>query len=187
VRRTGLMFVIIVLVLVVGSRASLAATIRCDGGLCEGTGGSDTLRGSAIRDLMRGLGGDDKLYGNRGADEMYGNNGKDRVRGGYGADEMYGNRGRDLLRGARGNDQMSGGPDNDDFYADAGADYGGSGRDRMAGGPGRDHLYGGLYNDTIASQDGVFDVVNCGPGGYDAAVIDRGLDRVTNCENVYSQ
>ncbi len=57
----------------------------------------------------------------------------------------------------------------------------------MTGGPGRDRLFGGLEDDTIASQDGVFDVVNCGPGSFDAVVIDRGLDSVRNCENVYWQ
>jgi len=96
---------------------------------------------------------------------------------------------RDKLYADGGDDEMYGGPHNDDFYGGYGADYfdGGSGRDRMTGGPGRDHLYGGLDDDTIASQDGVFDVVDCGSGDYDAVVIDRGLDSVTNCENVYWQ
>ena len=165
------MFVAMVVALVVGSGAALAATISCDGGRCEGTRGPDKLTGSPLRDVMYGFGADDKLYGNRGGDEMYGGSGKD------------------VLRGGRGDDDMFGGPDNDDFYGGSGADYfyGSSGRDRMTGGPGRDQLLGGLDDDTIASQDGVFDVVNCGPGSYDAVVIDRGLDRVRNCENVYWQ
>lgn len=171
VRKTGLIFVVIAVALVVGSGSALAATIRCDGGRCEGTRDSDTLKGSGARDIMYGKGADDRIYGAGGGDEMYGGSGKDFLRGGNGADEMYG------------------GPHNDDFYGEAGNDYfyGSSGRDRMSGGSGRDHLYGGKYNDTIASQDGVVDVVNCGPGNYDAVVIDRSLDRVTNCENVYSQ
>lgn len=170
-RRTGLAFVLVVLALVVGSGAALAATISCDGGLCEGTKDPDKLTGSAAQDVMYGFRGDDKLYGNGGDDRMYG-----------------GER-RDLLRGGHGNDDMYGGPGNDDFYGEAGADYftGDRGRDRMAGGPGRDRLYGGLDDDTIASQDGVFDVVDCGPGNYDAVVIDRGLDSIRNCENVYWQ
>jgi len=171
VRRAGLIFAVMAVALVVGSGAALAATIRCEGGVCEGTKDPDTLTGSAVRDIMYGLGADDKLYGNGGDDEMYGNGSKDLLRGGHGADVMYG------------------GLDNDNFYGEAGADYfyGGSGRDRMTGGPGRDHLYGSLDDDTIASQDGVFDVVDCGSGDYDAVVIDRGLDSVTNCENVYWQ
>jgi hypothetical protein len=40
---------------------------------------------------------------------------------------------------------------------------------------------------AIAAQDGVFDKVNCGTGDYDAVVIDRGLDSIRNCENVYWQ
>jgi len=55
----------------------------------------------------------------------------------------------------------------------------------MTGGPGKDKLYGELEDDTIASQDGVFDFVDRGPGDYDAVVVDRGLDAVRNCENVY--
>ena len=62
---------------------------------------------------------------------------------------------------------------------------GGSGRDRMTGGPGRDTLYGGTEDDTVAVQDGSYDVVDCGEGNYDAVVVDRGVDSVTNCENVY--
>ncbi|MDQ5827293.1 MAG: hypothetical protein M3441_24295 [Chloroflexota bacterium] len=44
-----------------------------------------------------------------------------------------------------------------------------------------------MDDDTIASQDGVFDVVDCGCGNYDAVVIDGELDSVRNCENVYWQ
>lgn len=55
----------------------------------------------------------------------------------------------------------------------------------MTGGLGSDKLLGGEDDGTIAVQDGVFDVVNCGSGVFDAVVIDRGLDRVRNCENVY--
>ena len=162
------MFVVMVAALVVGSGAALAATINCDGGRCEGTRGPDKLTGSPVRDVMYGFGADDKLYGNRGDDEMYGGSGRDLLHGGHGGDEMYG------------------GPSNDDFYGEAGHDYfsGDRGRDRMAGGQGRDHLYGGLDDDTIASQDGVFDVLDCGPGNYDAVVIDRGLDSVRNSENI---
>ncbi len=170
-RRIGVVFVVIVLGLVVGSGAALAATISCDGGVCEGTKDPDKLNGSAAQDVMYGLRADDKLYGNGGDDRMYGGSGKDLLRGGHGADDMYGGLG------------------NDDFYGEAGRDYftGDRGRDRMAGGSGRDRLYGGLEDDTIASQDGVFDVVDCGSGSYDAVVIDRGLDSVRNCENIYWQ
>jgi Ca2+-binding RTX toxin-like protein len=171
VRRTGLVFVVMAVALVVGSGAALAATIHCDGGVCEGTRDPDTLKGSAARDVMYGKGAGDKFYADGGDDEMYGGSGQDILRGGNGADEMHG------------------GPHSDDFYGGYGADYfdGGSGRDRMTGGPGRDHLYGKLDDDTIASQDGVFDVVDCGSGNYDAVVIDRELDSVSNCENIYWQ
>jgi Ca2+-binding RTX toxin-like protein len=171
VSRTALMFVVMAVALVVGSGVALAAVIRCDGGVCEGTKERDKLNGSDARDVMYGFRANDRLRGNGGEDRMFGGSGRDLLRGGHGDDDLYG------------------GPDNDDFFGDAGADFfsGDRGRDRMAGGPGRDRLYGELDDDVIASQDGVFDVVDCGPGNYDAVVIDRGLDNVRDCENVYWQ
>jgi hypothetical protein len=57
----------------------------------------------------------------------------------------------------------------------------------MNGGTGSDVLYSGEGNDRVAVQDGVFDRVDCGPGDYDAVVVDRRLDSYRNCENVYWQ
>ncbi len=59
---------VIVLALVVGSGAALAATISCDGGVCEGTNDPDKLTGSASRDVMYGRAGNDRLRGNGGDD-----------------------------------------------------------------------------------------------------------------------
>ena len=160
--KMSLTFLVVMIALVVGSGAALAATVRCEGGPCEGTARPDTLNGSPQRDSMYGFGAEDNLYGNRGDD---------------------------ILRGGRGADELYGGPGSDGFYGEGGADRfsGGSGRDRMTGGPGRDTLYGGTDNDTIAVQDGSYDVVDCGEGDYDAVVVDRDVDRVRNCENVYWQ
>ncbi len=171
-RRTAFVFVIMAMTLVVGGGAALAATINCDGGVCEGTDLSDNLTSTGIvRDIMYGFGD------------------RDRLNASGGDDVLYGNEGNDILRGGRGDDDMYGGPGNENFYGEAGADYfnGGAGKDRMTGGEGADDLLGGEGDDTIAVQDGVFDKVNCGPGDYDAVVIDRGLDSVRNCENVYWQ
>ena len=113
--------------LVVGSGATLAATISCDGGVCEGTDLSDNLMTTgAVRDIFYGFGDLDRLNAGSG-------------------DVLYDNEGDDVLRSGHG-----------------------------------DH-------DTIAVQDGVFDKVNCGPGDYEAVVIDRGLDSIRNGENVYWQ
>jgi Ca2+-binding RTX toxin-like protein len=102
---------------------------------------------------------------------MYGAGGKDFFAGGLGADDMYGRAG------------------NDSFYGEGGTDYfsGGEGNDSMNGGTGSDVLYSGEGNDRVAVQDGVFDRVDCGPGDYDAVVVDRRLDSYRNCENVYWQ
>ncbi len=161
-RKTLLTFLVVAVALVLGGGVALAATVRCEGGACEGTARPDILNGSGARDAIYGFGSDDRLYGNRGDDLL---------RGGPGADELYG------------------GPGGDRFYGEGGSDhfYGGVGRDRMTGGPGKDTLYGGTEDDSIAVQDGRLDVVDCGPGDYDAVVIDRELDRVSNCENVYWQ
>ena len=55
----------------------------------------------------------------------------------------------------------------------------------MSGGLGRGEPFGGENNDSIGSQDGVLDMVDCGSGDYDAVVMDRRLDIVRNCENVF--
>jgi hypothetical protein len=171
---------------ILGSGMALAETIRCDGGRCDGTNLTDVLKGSAVRDVMYGLRADDELYGNVGDDELHGDAGNDTIKGGSGGNEMYGEAGNDLLQGGSGDEDMNGGPGTDRLYSADGGDRlsGGLDRDRMSGGLGRDELLGGEDDDTIGSQDGVFDVVDCGPGDYDAVVIDRGLDSVRNCENV---
>ncbi len=108
-RTTGLVFLVMAVALVVDGGATLAATIRCDGGVCEGTTDSDTLEGSAARDVMHGLGARDRLYGNA-ADELHGGDGQDLLWGGYGADEMYGGPHNDDVYGEGGNDYFYGGP-----------------------------------------------------------------------------
>ncbi len=50
VRKTALVFVIMAMALVVGGGTALAATIGCNGGVCEGTDRADTLNGSPERD-----------------------------------------------------------------------------------------------------------------------------------------
>ncbi len=75
---------------------------------------------------------------------------------------------------------------NDTIYARGGRDVvrGGRGRDRIFGGSGADILLGGRGNDTIRARDGKFDVVNCGRGKKDKAIVDL-LDAVAdNCERV---
>jgi len=60
---------------------------------------------------------------------------------------------------------------------------GGAGDDSISGLGGADHLYGRGGNDEIQAQDGNADVVSCGPGDGDHAVVDA-QDSVTGCEVV---
>ena len=65
-----------------------------------GTSASESLFGTAQRDIMRGNGGDDFLYGRAGSDIL---------NGGRGADQIFGRSGDDLIRWSRGADQIFGG------------------------------------------------------------------------------
>ncbi len=92
------------------------------------------------------------------ADVLRGTGRSERLIGRRGDDRLYGGRGRDCLLGGRGDDRL----------------YGGGGRDRLAGGPGRDRL---------VARGSAADVVDCGAGRHDVAVVDP-RDTVRRCETV---
>ena len=60
--------------------------------------------------------------------------------------------------------------------------YGGPGNDRITGGEGHDRLFGALGDDRIFADDGVRDLVDCGPG-RDQVDAD-GIDILKGCELV---
>ena len=72
---------------------------------------------------------------------------------------------------------------------------GGAGRDLIVGGDGgdraiygdggRDRIYGGAGNDLIITirDKNASDLVDCGPGASDVALVDR-EDRVRDCEEL---
>lgn len=134
------------------------------GKLWMGTDVGETLGGpmdAQVRDLIVGLGGNDTLNGHAYPDILWGNEDDDYLDGDYGPDLLLGGPGQDFL-------------------------YGGKSLDRLWGGLGLDHLVGGEHNDEIISldQDGLPDVIDCGPG-RDRAVVVAGEDvDVTNCEIV---
>jgi 3',5'-cyclic AMP phosphodiesterase CpdA len=151
----------------------------------RGTGGRDALTGTvagdrllglAGRDRLVGLAGRDCLLGGPGADRLLGNPGDDRLVGGAGADRLFGGPGGDRLLGGAGGDRLVGGPGRDRVV-------GGSRRDLLVGGPGRDRLVAGPGSDLVRARDGVRDLVRCGPGKRDVAIVDR-RDRVRGCEIV---
>lgn len=109
----------------------------------------------------------EKVAGKRG-EVLRGTVDGDVLKGTKRADRLLGRKGEDRLMGRAGRDLLRGGP----------------GRDRLHGGPGRDRLQGNRGNDLLLARDGAVDVVNCGPGREDVAVVDR-RDRVSrSCERV---
>ena len=137
--------------------------LRGDGGGGLGPGGA----GGACAALKRGGPGRQTLRGTRRGDRLLGFGGPDRLLGFAGADCLKGGRGKDRLKGGKGRDRL----------------HGNGGRDRLNGGRGRDRLLGGLDQDLLIARDGARDVVRCGRGRRDRAVVDR-RDRVRGCERV---
>jgi hypothetical protein len=79
---------------------------------------------------------------------------------------LVGTAGPDVLAGRGGNDIV----------------YGGPGNDSLNGGGGHDRLYGGTGDDHLFANDGVRDIVDCGPGRDEADA--DGMDIVSGCELV---
>ncbi len=125
---------------------------------------ADTKLGWAGIDIMRGRGGNDTLRGERGDDMLDGGPGDDRLIGGPGNDVVIGGAGRDTMSGDAGNDKLTCGTGTKDIAR------------------------GGAGDDTITCRDvrptaRDIDIVDCGPGRRDRAIVDR-LDRTVGCEIV---
>jgi Ca2+-binding RTX toxin-like protein len=78
--------------------------------------------------------------------------------------------------GGAGPDRVDGGEGADRLRGDGG-------RDELTGGPGKDELDGGAGSDTIYAADGERDLVICGKGKHDLAIVDR-RDRRRGCERI---
>jgi len=94
-----------------------------------------------------GTGGDDTIYGSAGVDNIDGNNGNDTIYGRAGNDTLNGNNGNDVIYGGSGDDTISGNNGDDDLY-------GGSGNDTIIGGGDVDEIIGGYGADTLTAQGG---------------------------------
>jgi Ca2+-binding RTX toxin-like protein len=94
------------------------------------------------------------------------------------ADRLNGTGARDGICGLAGNDRIKG-LGGDDVLD------GGTGNDTVTGGAGVDELVGGAGDDTINGRgDRKRDIVKCGSGKHDIALVDR-LDKVArDCETV---
>jgi hypothetical protein len=93
-----------------------------------------------------------------------------------GKDRLHGTGGDDCIFGRRGGDHLAGGPGADTLR-------GNGGRDVLVGGPGPDRFLGGIDRDVIRARDGERDVVSCGRGRHDRAIVDA-VDTVRGCEKV---
>ena len=89
------------------------------------------------------------------------------LRGGGGNDQLIGSK--------RADDTLIGGTGNDILDASFGRSRRGDDQDKLLGGPGNDQLY--------AADGRGDDIVNCGPGRRDVAVVDK-EDKVIGCEKV---
>jgi Ca2+-binding RTX toxin-like protein len=125
-------------------------------------------RSRKCENRISGAGGRQKLKGTKDGDRIVAKGGNDSAGAKAGKDCVSGGGGRDKLRGGKGADKVSGG----------------AGRDLIVGGKGHDKLRGGAgARDLIKARDRTRDVVNCGGGRRDRAVVDR-KDRVRGCELV---
>ena len=161
-----------------------------------GDGGFNEMFGKKGQDSITGWGGNDKIFGEEGNDLLSGHDGNDAVEGGEGDDTIYGMDGDDVMKGGPGEDKMGG--DLTGFEPTEAKSQ--SGNDLMDGGPDNDYIYGsygadkidgGEGNDTIlqgvsetGSPDGSKDIIDCGPGIYDSAWINKESDGDTaiRCE-----
>lgn len=119
-------------------------------------GGDDTVTGDAGKDTLDGEAGNDSIEGGGGNDDIYGGNGADTLRGDAGKDAVDGENGNDDIAGGAGNDSLTGGADGDTVNGDAG-------KDTVEGGTGNDRVNGGADDDFVSGGDGD-DFVNGGAG-----------------------
>ncbi len=156
--RAGLVLMMMVVALVVGSGVAFAA-------VKYGTDGSDYLVGTKGEDVLYGKGGIDFIDGRGDNDVLYGGDGGDEVVSFPGDDILFGGGGNDFLMEGKGNNTLFGGSGNDFFQATY-----------------IDPDTPGSENTTPKKRDLVF----CG-SGTDAVVVDPGgIDFVaSDCERVY--
>jgi Ca2+-binding RTX toxin-like protein len=177
----GLVLLIMVMALVVGSGVALAAVKFGTDGRDEliGTNSADQLFGKGGRDFLAGKKQDDVLYGGDGNDFNYGGavgwgmapDGQDKLWGGDGSDCMFGGSEDDVLIGGTGRDDM--GHYCYEFIMDTGNDV----------------FHSGSGNDSIMAVEAPFsyptlqerDLVFCGPG-KDTVYYQKGVDRIFDCE-----
>jgi Ca2+-binding RTX toxin-like protein len=105
----------------------------------------------------------DTLVGTWRSEIIFALGGDDQVSGRAGADRIFGGARDDVMRGGPGPDSLFGGP----------------GTDHIAGGPGDDFIF--------AAGDGTADVIDCGDGRQDLAIVDPSDEVANDCEFVWQR
>ena len=155
-----------------------------------GTSFGDAIFGGAENDVISGAAGEDCLYGEGGNDQLDGGAGKDSLTGQAGNDRLFGDSEDDSLRGGTGSDNLRGGSGDDRVRGDSGNDYlgggsnndvitGGDGRDSIRGESGNDRLYGGAGIDSIDAGKGA-NRIDAGSGNDKILAVNGRRDRI-NC------
>jgi Ca2+-binding RTX toxin-like protein len=155
-QRIFLLLAVMAVALVVASGVALAVTKI-------GTDGDDNLRGTNGSDKLVGMGGDDSINGRAGEDVIIGGRGNEGFEGFIVG--LYGGKGADDISGGPGSDSLIDGPIRE-FAVD-----------RILGGDGNDYI--ATFN-IPASRD----IVICGDGNDDFAVVDRKDIVLDDCERV---
>jgi subtilisin family serine protease len=172
----------------------------------SGTGGDDTLIGSASNEAIAGLAGNDTLFGKSGLDTLMGGEGDDQIGSNGGKALLLGNEGNDTLSaltfidaandnstllggqgedtliGSTKEDLLFGGSEADVLSGDIGSDSlnGGTGDDIVFGGQGEDLVLGDSGDDLVSGDDGN-DLVDGGEGN-DELLDTQGNDSLTGGE-----
>ena len=128
-----------------------------------GTGGDDTIIGSAFGDTLNGGRGDDSIHGGDGHDLLLGGTGSDFLNGGLGDDRVRGQGGsRDTVIGGPGDDTLSGGMGTDALFESTNGNLTLS--DRSLAGSGTDTLRG-IETAELTGGDGDNRIVATGFSG----------------------
>ena len=106
------------------------------------------------------------------------------------ADTLVGTWRSEIIFALGGDDQVSGRAGADRGFGGAGDDVldGGPGPDTLFGGPGLDDISGGPGDDLIyAAGDDKADVISCGEGRHDLAIVDPNDEVANDCEFVWQR
>lgn len=119
--------------------------------LIDDTGGSMTITGTTV---------DNVISGNAGADTIYGLNGNDTLSGGDGNDVLYGGGGADVLDGGSGSNTLIGGLSNDIYITASSAD-----KIIENAGEGTDTVRSSALNTTLAANVEILELVGNAKNG----------------------